>query len=457
MSEAFRARLRRLRRDAGPAAAPPPAPTPPDRAGMPDWLRTRLARTRSTAPERDAAPPALAAGEASLGPPRALVEHRGEAGAFAVREERFARDHVHGALPLGAIAAVQRDVLALVARDPVLAALDPTDAVYLDIETTGLAGGSGTIPFLVALGRFDASGDFVLWQGFLRGPHEERALLAEVARRVADASGVVSFFGKSFDRHRLEDKMRVHGVEPPFARRPHLDLYHACARLYRAALRDGRLATMEHALCAVRRRGDLPGSFAPAAWLDFLGRRPHRLESVFRHNRDDVLSLVTIAAHLGCALDERGPDGAALGGPSASRAHALARLFRERGERESELLWLDRAIERTLALAPGADARALRLERAGALCRAGEHERALESYLALADGERDAHAARAWVEIAKLREHRTRDIDAALDACGRAARLVEQTTVGRERERLSNDLARRAERLRAKLARRATR
>jgi uncharacterized protein YprB with RNaseH-like and TPR domain len=170
--------------------------------------------------------------------------------------------------------------------------------VFFDTETTGLSGGAGTYVFLVGLGRFTA-GRFELWQGFLPHPADEKALLEEVAERIAGASAILSFFGKSFDRHRLEDKMRLHGVAPPFAECIHLDLYHPLRRAHRGRFENCKLKTLERELVGVQRGDDLPGSFAPAAWFDFLNRRPHRLEGVFRHNADDVLSLVTLATHLG--------------------------------------------------------------------------------------------------------------------------------------------------------------
>src|SRR6185295_8574993 len=145
---------------------------------------------------------------------------------------------------------------------------------------------------------------------------------------------------------RLEDKMRLHRIAPPFARKPHLDLYHPLARLYRGAYADGRLSTFESELCGVAREHDLPGSLAPAAWFDFLGERPHRLEAVFRHNELDVLSLVTLAAHLSCARAERAHDERPLPGNGRARARAIAELHAARGEHVQALEWLERALTR---------------------------------------------------------------------------------------------------------------
>jgi uncharacterized protein len=242
------------------------------------------------------------------------------------------------------------------ARDPALAGIDLGRALYLDTETSGLSGGAGTWVFLVGLGSF-RDGAFEVWQGFLAEPADERELLAETAERIRSASAIVSFFGKSFDRHRLEDKMRIHGVEPPFAGRPHLDLYHPLRRLYGPALPDGRLKTVERALCGVEREDDLDGSRAPAAWFDFLHGRAGEIEGVFRHNRDDVLSLVTLAAHLARTLTESRADGSPLEGCPAARARGIAKSLALAREHAGALAWFARAAERGAGPLPAVEER----------------------------------------------------------------------------------------------------
>jgi uncharacterized protein YprB with RNaseH-like and TPR domain len=264
VSETLRERLARLRRE------PETAPS----------VREQLARRAARAPA-----PVL---------PERLVREQ------SILARRTSAERHGGALLSDALAA-DRLLLAHAARDERIAALDPAQALYLDTETTGLSGGSGTYVWLVGLGAFEL-GRFVVWQGFLSEPAEERLLLEHVAERIRGAAYVVSFFGKSFDRHRLEDKMRLHGIAPPFAEKPHLDLYWPLRRRYRGQFADCRLRTLECELCGVEREDDLPGSFAPAAWFDFLHGRPHRLEGVFQHNLDDVKSLVTLLAHLGRAV-----------------------------------------------------------------------------------------------------------------------------------------------------------
>jgi len=319
-------------------AAPPP---------LPEWFRERLLRHEST-------PTQPASSGLSGGEPRELLAFVSERGPGAARVTRWGLDHQHGHVKLGSALECRSADLALVGCDARLEDLRLSQALFLDIETTGLAGGAGTKAFLVGLGSFGPEG-FELWQGFLRGPEDEAALLAECARRVGDAGALVSFFGKSFDRHRLEDKMRVHGIAAPFERCLGLDLYHPCRRLFGAGLSDGRLATMEREIAGVVRPHDLPGAFAPAAWYDFLAGRAHRLEEVFEHNRDDILSLVAIASSLAGLAS--GADVAAV---PPVRALALARAAERIGRWDECRSWAGRV--RSAIDAPALVSEALLLE-----------------------------------------------------------------------------------------------
>jgi uncharacterized protein YprB with RNaseH-like and TPR domain len=441
VSELFE-RLRRLRREGGATSPPSARAGTQTAAGLPlDLLAERTRRlgggeSHGLASIEEGAP--ARRGSRSIGPLPDLETLDTEHGRYAVRRRAFAREARHGDFALAEIAAAARAALACLTRDERLHELDLERAVFLDIETTGLSGGAGTIPFLVALGTFTAEG-FVLWQGFLPGPEGERALLVEVAERVRASSGVVSFFGKSFDRHRLEDKMRIHRIAPPFESKPHLDLYHPCARLYRSALGDGRLSTFERVLCGVVREDDLPGSFAPEAWFDFLAGRAHRLEAVFRHNERDVLSLVTLAAHLGRTLDERRADGRELAGPGAARAAALARLHADGGEHAEALTWTERALERA-----GRSVRELEFQCAELKLRLRRHEEALVAFEAVAEGERDELALRALIEIAKIAEHALRDLGRARAAVDRARDVARVSIRG---SRAVAELEKRSERL----------
>lgn len=427
--DALRARLRRVLR----APAPPPAPASGERpaTALPDWY---LRRGRNIA---DAAPAGTDSSAAvNVGMPEGLVEATGARGVHAARVERLPANALHGSGAIGEVLSVRGEALARLVDDESLADFDPRDCTFLDIETTGLAGGAGTLVFQIGLLTAVDDG-FELWQGFLRSPDEAAALLEACAERVAARKSCVSFFGKSFDRHRLEDQMRLHGVTPPFAGRPHLDLYHPCRALYSAALGDGRLATMEQRLCGVDRGFDLSGSFAPAAWFDFLAGRAHRLEAVFRHNRLDVLSLARLCAHLGDVLG-RG-NASEVGELDAAAALALARIFARRRDWPGALEWSQLAIARWGRVDASSDA----LRQAHGLCgraldRLGRRELSIAAYERAEGGARDAIAAAALAELSRLwaREKTEAGLRRALDARERALALAADTLTGIARARV---------------------
>lgn len=495
-AESFSERLRRLRREQakGSPALPYEVPelsglTPENRneceahnreakpppSGMPVWLRHKLKgigevgtseRARQVSDGVNGLPPARPDLPLCTGIPAGIEEFTGDRGVFAARIVRRPKSDLHGDWSLEWAEDIRGESIAPLVRDADLGDFDGARAVYLDIETTGLGGGVGTWPFMVALGRFDGD-DFELWQGFLRDPGEEAALLAEVSRRIGNAAALVSFFGKSFDRHRLEDKMRLHRIEPPFDGLPHLDLYHPLNRLYcrrggwdqfspgrgpgeavplnGQGYANGKLSTMERELCGLKRADDLSGAFAPEAWFDYLGSRPHLLEHVFRHNADDVWSLATLTAHLGRAALGTRPDGAALEGPLLAKLIGLAKLARDRSDRNEEARLLVE-VERQLG---GAS-----LPRKLALWFADAHRLAgsdsFELYEQLVSSDEDFLTARIEVELAKLLEHKRHDLNAALEACERA-RAVAVRHGPRAGTRFSKELDARAARLSRKL------
>ncbi|HTF90271.1 MAG TPA: ribonuclease H-like domain-containing protein [Planctomycetota bacterium] len=433
--EEFDARLRRSLGGAARKAIPAQKPT----ETLPDWFLRRASRGTSSAASVEASPTGH---PRTRGMPQGIETQSNARGSFGARVEQLAIDHVHGNLRLDEVFAARGAALALLTGDASLEAFDPREATFLDIETTGLSGGAGTQVFQIGLLEFDGRG-FELWQGFLRSPDEAPALLEACAQRVARRGALVSFFGKTFDRHRLEDQMRLHRVEPPFAGRAHLDLYHPCRRLYGKAFEDARLATLERELCGVVRERDLSGAFAPAAWFDFQGGREHLLEAVFMHNRLDVLSLAGLCAHVARVLD--GADaGSALGGPTLSRSRALAELFTKRRDWPRVLEWSERALAEAardpLALAC----------RGRALERTARFEEASAAFTRLAEVAEDGLAAEALGELAQLALRRGA-IEDALRLCEAADQRSRVALTGSRSARL----AQRTARVRSQAAKRA--
>jgi hypothetical protein len=277
--------------------------------------------------------------------------------------------------------------------------------VYLDAETTGLAGGTGTYAFLVGLGVHDGDG-FVVEQLFLPGPEHEPPYLAALAERLASAAAVVSYNGASFDLPLVRTRFAMHGLPDPLAGARHLDLLPLARRLWRERLPDCALGTVEREVLGARRSArDVPGAEVPRRYLGFLRSRDARpLRGVLEHNRDDVVALAALRGRIEGLLE----DGA--GRAAADELVALGRWLEGLGETEAALARF-RAAEPAVPEAAWHAARLLR--------RAGRHEEAAARWTALAE----AGDPRAWIELAKHREHRRRDLDGALAAVEAARRL----------------------------------
>jgi hypothetical protein len=186
----------------------------------------------------------------------------------------------------------------MLANEPAIGRHRPSDALFLDTETTGLTGGSGTMPFLVGLGWFENQA-FHLHQLLARDFSEEKALLAHLKQIAARKKFLVTFNGKAFDVNLLATRFILNRLEGDLSWLPHLDLLHPSRRLLGHRLENCRLATLEEQILGVIRDDDVPGSEIPRRYFDWLRQRnPYLLPGIFEHNRLDVISMATLTAHL---------------------------------------------------------------------------------------------------------------------------------------------------------------
>jgi len=188
-------------------------------------------------------------------------EVSGPKGSFLVRHLVFPRDHRYGCACLASACALAPRWLPRLGRG--LEGLDPTRLVFLDTETTGLSGGSGTYAFLVGLAWLEAD-RLCLEQLVMREHAEEAALLGHLARRLEGCGGLVSYNGKTFDVPLLQTRFMMKRLRVDLEGLPHLDLLHASRRLWSTGLPDCRLETLEHhVLGAPRERATCRGGRFP--------------------------------------------------------------------------------------------------------------------------------------------------------------------------------------------------
>ena len=176
--------------------------------------------------------------------------------------------------------------------------------VYIDTETTGLSGGSGTLAFLLGIACVTDDA-IVLTQFLLTRFAAEAALLSAFAASLSPGDRLISYNGKCYDLPLLITRFRMQAMNPPFAGLPHLDLLHPVRRLFGRRWNDCRLLSLEKNLLGFSRVDDLPGSEAPAAWFSYIRSGADRqLIKVVEHNRQDILSLAVAHSALTQAIEQ---------------------------------------------------------------------------------------------------------------------------------------------------------
>ena len=267
----------------------------------------------------------------------------GPLGKTLVVERHYAPADWHGSLQLRD-ARVTPDDVALIARDPAAADAPRARILYLDLETTGLSGGAGTVAFLVGCALSCEDGSFLIRQFVLPSFAAERALIGAVSEWArAEAAVLVTYNGRSFDVPVMETRWAFHRLRSPWDELPHLDMLHVARRLWSKKVASDtasaqpaaraytvpekedsgcRLVQLERTLFEVERVGDVSGFEIPGRYFDFVRRGDWSvLEPVLHHNRLDLLSLAGVTARAARLLR--------AGVAACSRAEEAALLGRE--------------------------------------------------------------------------------------------------------------------------------
>jgi uncharacterized protein len=368
-----------------------------------------------------------------------------EQGSCFLHREHYPLDYRHGGLPLAALLQQPAQVPALLARDERLATLEPSRWAFVDTETTGLAGGTGTYAFLVGVGLFEADG-FAIYQFFMRDYDEEPAQMQGLARMLEAVRAVVSFNGKSFDLPLLETRFIMTRQAPPLSGAPHLDLLPVSRRIWKHRLASCSLSSLEGEVLGVQRaQEDVPGWLIPGLYGDYVRSRDAKeMPRIFYHNAQDILSLVTLAARLSSLLVAPLE---AEGDVPGEDLYGLGRLLCELGQQERGEVALARA-------AAGCRVRAVRemamRDLAYLLKRQERRDEALPWWQRLA---REEGAVYAFEELAKHYEWHARDTAQALAWTEEAVALVQGWPPGARRREALAELQHRLNRLRQRSAR----
>lgn len=316
--------------------------------------------------------------------------------------------------------------------------------IFLDTETSGLAGGTGTYAFMIGLGFRTQSG-FRLMQMFMRDPSQEPALLASLSRVLSPFKVVVTFNGRGFDIPLLKTRHVMNGIPQPFDDLQHIDLLPVARKLWRNRLPSRALKSLEIDILGVPRSADeVPGYLIPEMYFEYLRSGDARpLSGIFYHNGMDILSLAALFIFvndlLAAPLQLQSIDSLDL--------LAIARAHEDQGFIDQAIGLYERAIAQGLPRPFFTDTlhRFAQLNR-----RQGSWERALGLWMKSAN---EYHHIEAYVELAKFYEHRQRNYEEALSWTQAALQFLNASDrIPAKKIMLQKELERRIARLVKKIA-----
>ena len=361
-------------------------------------------------------------------------------GNYFLVERNFPLGHSYGNAKLEIKSPL--DMISSWAGESKIAGAEIEDFCFVDTETTGLAGGSGTLAFMVGMGRFEKE-EFKLAQFFLKDPGDETAMLLAIEEFLAPCKVLVSFNGKAFDIPLMNARYITNMQPSPFKGLAQLDILHLARRLWRDRLPSRTLNYLETEILEIKRTGeDTPGWMIPSLYNDYLLTGDSRpLAGVFYHNEIDILSLATLTEVLAKIISDP------LGSEDAHTLDLLAvgKLNEDLGNRIEAKTIYEFCLEKELP----AEIKSRTIKRLSYLYRRlDQMPEALSLWWqAAADREIYAHE-----ELAKYYEHKTRDFVEAKKWTNAALVLIKMPEINRfERIQWQEKLDYRLDRLNRKI------
>jgi uncharacterized protein YprB with RNaseH-like and TPR domain len=352
-------------------------------------------------------------------------------------ERLFASHKQHGSADIGALSELPENLLDALGENAIRNA-SPSRWAFLDTETTGLAGGSGTYAFLIGVGRITADG-FRVRQFFMREYVEERSVLAALEQHLGDFDVLITYNGKSYDQPLLETRYRMTRHKPPFGRLDHLDLLHGSRRLWKLRLESCRLVQLEQQILGFSRDGDIPGELIPYVYFEYLrSREAQRLVPIFHHNAIDILTLACLTAIVPAAFRSTDCDSLRrLGVRRGEDLAGIARWMLTSGEPEQSLALFKRSVDAGLP-----DSLLFRtLYQIALLEKKLDRPNAALSVFTELAGCRNDFRVQALEELAKYYEHEERNYSLALEFTRQAIHYDSTATLNHRRERLEKRLS----------------
>jgi uncharacterized protein YprB with RNaseH-like and TPR domain len=327
---------------------------------------------------------------------------------YLVLENNFNLSSSYGQIPISLGLNIPGQVLYLLSRDEAFQALSLAGSIFIDLETTGLAGGTGTIPFLVGLGFFDQQ-SFKIVQFFLNDLASEFKMLEELESLVQDKkfTSVISYNGKGFDLPLLETRFTLNRLKCPLSALPHLDFLFSARYLWKHKYENCRLYNLALAHLGADRAEDIPSEEIPWRYFQYLRTGDFSLvEPILYHNQEDIMSLygVVVAGALavGQSLENQETEIDSL------ELFGLGKIWEKAGQRKKSVELYQKALNQKLPVELS-----VKVKKNLALYfkKCGEWEKSFKLWEDLSQSSDDLEA---WRELAMYYEHQVRQPETAL-------------------------------------------
>jgi len=224
---------------------------------------------------------------------RHMIKVEGQDLAFVEREYLYNINDKYGKISLNQWDDIDSKTLSIISNDEEFDNIEPSKLLYFDIETTGISGGTGTIPFMYGFGYYE--NDYFRVKVFiLRDISREEEYLEAINEflKSLDFQGIVTYNGKAFDFNLMETRYILNRMRFPLSNYPHLDLLYSSRILWKNTYESRKLGFLGENILGISREEDIPGSLIPSLYNSFLRtNRFELLEKVIEHNALDIVGL----------------------------------------------------------------------------------------------------------------------------------------------------------------------
>jgi len=365
-------------------------------------------------------------------------------GKIFVAKKEYLPDYYHGEMPLESFLNQSPKTLALISKNDEIKELDLKKAVFIDTETTGLSGGTGTAVFLVGILFFE-NNEFRIRQYLMQDFNEELAMLSAVKQIFKNFEFIISYNGKAFDIPLLSTRYLINKMSDKHLNLPHVDLLFPSRFLYRKDLPNCRLKTIENKVLGIweDRIGDIDSSLIPYLYFDFLNTKDARiLKSIFHHNIIDLVSLVTLTAKLASYIENYNEIDL-----SHNQINSLIKIFFLKKKFNDAEKLIIRAIQNT---DNKEDLRDFKMWHGFILKKMRKYDDSTKIFEELAlDGIKEIEIYR---QVAIHQEHRNKNFQKAINFCTKSIKIMQDEYNIRRRDYYINDINYRLTRLYRKIA-----